>query len=430
MQRLLISTLVLFMPAAIFAQYGDFGLSEQPADTQLVNPLIDFGEMLDFSHGYHVGDTVYDFTVYDFNGNPLNLYNELAGEKPVVLVSGSVSCLRFRGVFEVPVSQTYFNSQQFLNEHADDFNWIFIYGVEAHPTDGNCPSNCPPTTSNDTTVLQHPDYHYRRWAVETWEVAQDHDFPFTMYCDNPDNAVYNNFFGRPFGLVAINCDGTVAHRGDWFNQFIDTKGDDLLEWKESYTSCAITWEPEEEDEEPGNTGGDDDPDEDTGTDPDNDQDEDEEPDNPSDDDPEDGEDAEDDPEDPNDDPTDDDEEGSDGSDDEVSDNGDSEKPAEWLEGALNDGSEHGDEAVSVAEKLERSLRVYPNPVRDVLYLQLPDPAVTYEVQLTDLSGKSVLISARNGGMRTLDLGTIAPGMYLLSVQHGNVRAVQRVVVSR
>lgn len=432
MQRLLISTLVLFMPAVLFAQYGDFGVSEQPADTQIVDPLIDFGELLDFDHGYQVGDTVFDFTVYDFEGNPFNLYDKLAGEKPVVLVSGSVSCLRFRGVFEVPVSQTYFNSQQFLENHSDDFNWVFIYGVEAHPTDGNCPSNCPPTTSNDTTVLQHPDYHYRSWAVETWEQSQEHTFPFTMYCDNPDNAVYNNFFGRPFGIVAINCDGTVAHRGDWFNLFIDEHGDDLLEWRQNYTSCAISWEPEEEEEDPNDDTGED-PGEDTGGD-----DQEEDPDsgddsgNEDEEDPEDPEDGTDDEEDPGneEDDTDNDEEEEDPSDDEVAEDDDSVKPEELLEDALNDGSEGNDDAVNIATQLQDELRIYPNPVRDVLFMQLPDPSVMYEVQLCDLSGKAIIVSAKNGGMRTLDLSAIAPGMYVLSVQQSSVRAVQRIVVSR
>ena len=53
--------------------------------------------------------------------------------------------------------------------------------------------------------------------MHDWEKLNEHDMPFTMYADNPDNSIYNNFFQRPFGLLALNCDGTVGIRADWVN---------------------------------------------------------------------------------------------------------------------------------------------------------------------------------------------------------------------
>ena len=231
------------------AQYGTFGEDTCPEDSAAVDDIIYYGELLDMSGGYLTGDTVFDFTVYDFDGNPLNLYTELSGEKPVVLINGSVSCLRFRGTFEPDNNgQQYVAARNYLEEHINDYNWIFIYGVEAHPTDGNCPSNCPPTVSNDTTVVQPPFYVDRRWAVRGWEDSPEHDFPFTMYADNPNNAVYNNFFQRPFGMVAINCDGTVAMRGDWVNSFFmnSTNVTALNEWRLESNPCSIEWTPDDD----------------------------------------------------------------------------------------------------------------------------------------------------------------------------------------
>ena len=231
------------------AQYGTFGEDTCPEDSAAVDDIIYYGELLDMSGGYLTGDTVFDFTVYDFDGNPLNLYTELSGEKPVVLINGSVSCLRFRGTFEPDNNgQQYVAARNYLEEHINDYNWIFIYGVEAHPTDGNCPSNCPPTVSNDTTVVQPPFYVDRRWAVRGWEDSPEHDFPFTMYADNPNNAVYNNFFQRPFGMVAINCDGTVAMRGDWVNSFFmdATNVTALNEWRLESNPCSIEWTPDDD----------------------------------------------------------------------------------------------------------------------------------------------------------------------------------------
>lgn len=224
------------------AQYGDFGLPQQPADTASVDDIIYYGELHDMSGGYNVNDTVYNFTLYDFGGNPVELYEELAGEKPVVLVSGSVSCVRFRNVFDPnEQGQSAWSTRNFMLEHQDDFNWIFIYGVEAHPTDGNCPSNCPPLVLNDTLIVQPSMYVQRRWAVHDWLESPDHDFPFTMYADNPDNAVYNHFFQRPFGMIGLNCDGTVAIRADWVSAFFSNPDNTsaMMNFLEGYSMCTI-----------------------------------------------------------------------------------------------------------------------------------------------------------------------------------------------
>ncbi|MFM1932667.1 MAG: hypothetical protein RL226_1970 [Bacteroidota bacterium] len=235
--------------ANLFAQYGDLGMASAPQSSDLIEPLIYYGEVNDFSGGYHIGDTVPNFTIYDFDGNAFNLYESLAGDKPVVMVNGSLSCLRFRQCFDPAQPGDYQLTREFIANHQDDFNWVFLYNVEAHPTDGNCPSNCPPTINTDTTVLQHPDYHYRMWAAKTWMEAPEFDFPYNMYLDNPDNAVYNNFFQRAFGLVAFNCDGTVALRADWTNSFIGQASSLLLDLSNNYTTCTIDWPVVEEEEE-------------------------------------------------------------------------------------------------------------------------------------------------------------------------------------
>jgi len=231
------------------AQYGTYGLDETPADTAAVDDIIYYGDFMDMSGGYQIGDTVYDFTAYDFDGNPVTLYTELSGLKPVVLVSGSVSCIRFRNVFDpnLPAQET-FSARDFIYSHLDDYNWIFIYGVEAHPTDGNCPSNCPPTVNTDTAVVQPSIYAERRWAMHGWENSPEHDFPFTMFADNPDNAIYNNFFQRPFGLIALNCDGTVGLRADWVTNYLADPANvqAMLDFKDAYTQCSIDWAPSDD----------------------------------------------------------------------------------------------------------------------------------------------------------------------------------------
>ena len=154
---------------------------------------------MDMSGGYNVDDTVFNFTAYDFDGNAVNLYDQLAGERPVILVSGSVSCIRFRNVFDpLEPGQEVWSARNFIYDHIDDFNWIFIYGVEAHPTDGNCPSNCPPTVNTDTTVVQPRSTRNVAGPCTTGWNRPIHDLPFTMYADNPDNSIYNTLLPAAF----------------------------------------------------------------------------------------------------------------------------------------------------------------------------------------------------------------------------------------
>ena len=362
--RYILVTLLAGMACTLsMAQYGDFGLAEQPADTAAVDDIIYYGDYMDMSGGYNVGDTVFDFTAYDFDGNPINLYDQLAGERPVVLVSGSVSCIRFRNVFDPLVpGQEVWAARTFIYDHQDDFNWIFIYGVEAHPTDGNCPSNCPPTINTDTAVVQPAVYSERRWAMHDWENSTEHDMPFTMYADNPDNSIYNNFFQRPFGLLALNCDGTVGIRADWVTSFfLDISNEEeLMMFRQGYTSCQIDWEPEEdEDEEEQDDTEDDDT---TGGDDDSDDDE----------------------------PV------------------DYHGPDHALEGHTGNGtaSDLSEQAPTGA-----ALRVFPNPAQSVLTV-VSDARIN-SLQLTDLRGRTVAQWTAVDRILTLPVADLPRGQYVL-----------------
>jgi hypothetical protein len=368
--RHILVTLLAGMACTLsMAQYGDFGLAEQPADTAAVDDIIYYGDFMDMSGGYNVGDTVFDFTAYDFGGNPINLYDELAGERPVVLVSGSVSCIRFRNVFDPLVpGQEVWAARTFIYDHQDDFNWIFIYGVEAHPTDGNCPSNCPPTINTDTAVVQPAVYSERRWAMHDWENSTEHDMPFTMYADNPDNSIYNNFFQRPFGLLALNCDGTVGIRADWVTSFfLDISNEEeLMIFRQGYTSCQIDWEPEEDEDEQDDT-----------------------------------------EDDTNDDTEDDDTTGGDDDSDE-DEPVDYEGPDHALEGHAGNGtaSDLSEQAPTGA-----ALRVFPNPAQSTL--TVVSDAQINSLQLTDLRGRTVAQWTAVDQFLTLPVADLPRGQYVL-----------------
>jgi hypothetical protein len=423
-----------------FSQYGDFGLAEQPTDDQIVDDLIFYGEENDMSGGYAVGDTVSDFTVYDHAGNSLNLYEELSGDKPVVLINGSVSCIRFRNAFNAEEgSQLYYAVGQFIEETQDLFNYIFVYGIEAHPTDGNCPSNCPNVILTDTTVTQAPDYGYRRGSLYSWTSAPEFNFPYSLYADNPDNAVYNNFFERPFGLLGIQCDGTVALRGDWVTEFLIGNSDQLEAWQSTYTSCTISWseqedESDEEDNETDDEGNDvgdenddnsnDDSDEDSsgdsdgndsGEDGDNDSGEDGDNDNSGED--SDGDDSDGDDSDGDDSDGDD----SDGDDSDGDDSDDllSDEVPHAFEGEFLGGSN------TVFNHNQTKVSVYPNPVQNLLTIESSE--IIEYFACFSLSGQKIQLAHHktSPNLWRFDATNLKSGLYILRVNEKLVRVEVR-----
>jgi hypothetical protein len=419
MKRILSTVLLacaFFLSQNASAQYGSFGEDSCPEDSTAVDDLIYYGEMLDMSNGYQVGETVFDFTVYDFDGNSLNLYEELSGDKPVVLINGSVSCLRFRGTFEPGNNgQQYLAARNYLEDHHDDVNWIFIYGVEAHPTDGNCPSNCPPTVSNDTTVVQPPFYVNRRWAARGWEESPEHDFPFTMYADNPNNAVYNNFFQRPFGMLAIDCDGTVALRGDWVNSFFMSASSvaQLDLWRSSHTTCSIDWEEEEDNGEGNENDSNDEDSDDDGNDDGND---------------DVGNDDEGNDDEGNDDEGNDDEGNDDeGNDDEGNDENDDdagldEGPTEALTGENTTGGATS----GISSETIKQLVVYPNPTQGEF--QVSGMTTPSRIMLLDIGGRVILDAQTSQSVLRADAQGLAPGRYVLIVAEQGIEPYRSALI--
>lgn len=243
-QFLLFGALTLCGGASL-AQYSDLGTATRPSFDETIESIPYHGEAFDMSGGYQIGDTVANFTIYDEDGVRVELYSLLEGPKPVVVVNGSVSCPRFADIFRTSiVSEEYLTARNFIVAHANEFRWVWLYGMEAHPDEGACPSNCPPMETTDTLVVQAANYGDRVSAVASWNAATDLDFPFQMYADNPDNSVYNAFFERPSGLVAINCDGVVAHREDWLVFALNdaSRVNQLLDWGTNHEPCTIEWE--------------------------------------------------------------------------------------------------------------------------------------------------------------------------------------------
>ncbi|MCC6411687.1 MAG: fibronectin type III domain-containing protein [Saprospiraceae bacterium] len=80
-----------------------------------------------------------------------------------------------------------------------------------------------------------------------------------------------------------------------------------------------------------------------------------------------------------------------------------------------------------------SIRLYPNPVSDALYVQIEGaPASSTELRLFDLNGQLVMQELTNTDQQTaqLNLSALNPGMYLLQVLSGENQEVRKVLVTR
>lgn len=236
-------TCSLLLGSGLFAcaqTSGNLGRDFMPTLAEPIDLPPNHGAEYDMSGGLAIGDPVPDFTVYDASGGSMNLSDLLSRDKPILFLSGSVTCDKFADSFRIGNDNALgLSAREFLLNQQDNLAIVFLYGMEAHPTSGACPSNCPPAQTTDTLVAQHEVYADRLAALTSWTSATDLEFPFAMFADNPDNAVYNTYFERPNGVLGINCDGTVGLRADWMTSFLGVAAgqDQTTSWAASQAPC-------------------------------------------------------------------------------------------------------------------------------------------------------------------------------------------------
>jgi hypothetical protein len=163
--------------------------------------------------GYNVGETVNDFTLFDVNGNSYQLSNILNLGKPVLLVTGSLTCPVFRN--QLPTINTVFTT------YAADINTSIIYVIEAHPTDTSPYfGDVHVTTQNMNQGVLFPQpntYAERKALVDT--LLQNYPVVPPVYIDGPCNEYWHHFGPAPQNAYLIDTNGVVMVKHGWFDQF-------------------------------------------------------------------------------------------------------------------------------------------------------------------------------------------------------------------
>ena len=79
-----------------------------------------------------------------------------------------------------------------------------------------------------------------------------------------------------------------------------------------------------------------------------------------------------------------------------------------------------------ASTLNEQINVYPNPVADVLTIEVP--TALQNLQLFDIAGKELSIKAiLNKGSYTISTETLSRGVYFLKINHGTQQVVKKVI---
>jgi citrate lyase gamma subunit len=95
-----------------------------------------------------------------------------------------------------------------------------------------------------------------------------------------------------------------------------------------------------------------------------------------------------------------------------------------------DGKETLSKVVSVSQTKKGQMRISPNPISDIVNIQLNQNEALNQVAtlvLSDMTGRQVLIQTIAAGTFQLDLSNLAKGMYVVTVQSNNAIYQEKII---
>lgn len=189
-----------------------FGLNALPQDNEPICniPVVSANPT---GSGPAVGQMVQNFRLYEIDGTEHLLSDELSDGVPVLLISGSLTCPRFRD--KIPD----INNMSLI--YGDALKIFIVYTVEAHPTTPSPYSGTIWITSQnmDSNIL-HPQpttYGERKSLIDTLNGMYDINVPILV--DGPCNYWWQYFGSGANNAFLIDPNGIVYAKHDWFNQY-------------------------------------------------------------------------------------------------------------------------------------------------------------------------------------------------------------------
>lgn len=179
-------------------------------------PICDIPIYLGGMHesGYSVGDTVNDFTLFTPEGVRFNLADKLADGRPVLLLSITYTCWRWRHQVDV--------LNQVVYHYGDQVDVYLINTVEAHPHITPSPYSGELWTGNpnfeDDVLYEQPVTYGERLSVIA-DMQADLSFNAPVLVDDPCNQWWLNYGPAPNNAYLIDPNGIVQVKHPWFNSY-------------------------------------------------------------------------------------------------------------------------------------------------------------------------------------------------------------------
>lgn len=211
-----ILSLILLQSSTLFSQptlKPSIGLSALPADGESVCYAPWYLGSFE-SSGLQAGDSAYDFTLYDLNGDSFNLAAALNSGTPVLLVAGSYTCPVFRG--KIP------EINEVVNTYGNLLKVAVIYTLEAHPeidTSAYFGYVNPTTTNIQAGILYRQPITYGERKFIAQELLDSMLILAPVYIDGPCNNWWSNFGPAPNNSYLIDTTGIVFSHHGWFDRF-------------------------------------------------------------------------------------------------------------------------------------------------------------------------------------------------------------------
>jgi hypothetical protein len=211
----------LFRCALLFTVTIDFGCGSTSFEMPSSSDIISYNVFSDGINehwsklGFHRGDHVPNFTLYDQDDKKFSLSDQLKLGKPVVLISASYTCDVTRS--NIPAIKL------LSSKYGTKFRFFIVYVIEPHPMDVPSPYSgdrkiwIALDNIRDHVAASQPKIYQQRVDLsKKWKAEYDINLPILI--DNSDNYFWSNFGEAPNMVYVISPNDTVYYKQAWFNK--------------------------------------------------------------------------------------------------------------------------------------------------------------------------------------------------------------------